>query len=64
MTIYLTLKDKNTGKLLYSEINPLREFFRKNPLGTIDDWIKERGNQLHSTPSCTADLELISYFVR
>jgi len=61
MTVHLTLKCKNTGKKFYREINPLREAFRKNPLGEIADWIKERGNSQHSTPNYTADLELVSY---
>ena len=64
MPVYLNLKDKNTGKEFSREINPLQEFFRKNPLGEIADWIKERGNPQHSTPRRTADLELVSYFVK
>lgn len=59
MTVYLTLRCKRTKRLLYQEINPLQEFFRKNPLGEIEDWIKERGN-----PQSNTELELVSYFTR
>lgn len=59
MTVYLTLKCKTTGRIFYREINPMAEFFRKNPLGEIADWIKERGNPQHNTA-----LELVSYFTR
>jgi len=63
MPVYLNLKDRTTGQQFSREINPLREFFRRNPLGEIADWIAERGNPQHSTPGHTADLELVSYQV-
>ena len=59
MTVYLTLKCMATGKVFHREINPLKESFRKNPLGEIADWIALRGNPQHNT-----DLELVSYFTR
>ena len=59
ITVYLTLRCQNTGKLFYREINPLREFFRRDPLGEIADWIKERGNSQHNT-----SLELVDYYTR
>lgn len=58
-TVYLTLKCKRSGKLYYREINPLAEFFRKNPLREIAGWIKERGNTQHNT-----ELELVSYIIK
>ena len=58
-TVHLTLKCKRTGKLFNREINPLAEFFRKNPLREIADWIQERGNPQHNTT-----LELVSYRVQ
>lgn len=44
-------------KLFYLEINPLKEFFVKNPLNEIENWIQERGNAQHKT-----ELEIVSYF--
>ncbi len=58
MTVILNLKCLYTGKEYSQEINPLAEFFRKNPLGEIADWISLRGNELYDT-----QLELVSYSV-
>ena len=62
-TVRLTLKDKNTGEVSEREVGFMREFWRKNSTGEVEDWIKERGNAQHSTPKHKADLELVSRLV-